>query len=251
MPSMRIAAAQCLSVPADLAANVDIHCSFIAAASAADVDLLVFPELSLSGYELPLLGSCTVQPEDAVLAPIRQLARARAMTVVLGAALPSTSARPYIGAITFFPDGRSSRYCKQYLDPSEAPFATPGERGAKRHDLAEESFTLAICADTTHEQHAQRAAATGASLYLAGVLVSPKGYPLDSANLSRYAARYAMTTLMANHGGPSGPYLSAGRSAIWAPGGKLVVEAPGPGSYLLIATKESARWTGELRAVAA
>ncbi|WP_324732186.1 carbon-nitrogen hydrolase family protein [Pseudomonas paeninsulae] len=250
MPSMRIAAAQSLSVPGDLAANVAIHCSFIAAASAAGVDLLVFPELSLSGYELPLLGSRTVQPEDEVLAPIRQLVRARAMTVVLGAALPSTTARPYIGAITFFPDGRTSRYCKQYLDPSEAPFATQGERGAKRHNLAGESFTLAICADTTHAQHAQNAAATGASLYLAGVLVSQKGYPLDSANLSRYAASYAMTTLMANHGGTSGRYLAAGRSAIWAPGGKLVVEAPGPGSYLVIAAKESARWTGELRSLA-
>jgi predicted amidohydrolase len=250
MPSIRIAAAQSLSVPGDLGANADIHCRFIAEARAAGVDLLVFPELSLSGYELPLLGSCTVQPGDEVLAPIRQLARASAMTVVLGAALPSNSPLPYIGAITFFPDGRTSLYCKQYLDVSEVPFATPGEHSAKRHDLVDESFTLAICADITHEQHAQSAAATGASLYLTGVLLSQKSYPLDSANLSRYAASYTMTTLMANHGGPSGHYLSAGRSAIWAPDGKLVVEAPGPGSYLVIAAKQPTGWTGELRSVA-
>lgn len=246
---MRIAAAQSLSVPGDLSANVDIHCRYIEAASAAGVDILVFPELSLSGYELPLLGSCTVQPESEVLTPIRQLVRARTMTVVLGAPLPSNSPRPYIGAITFFPDGRSSRYCKQYLDPSEEAFATQGARGAKRYRVADESFTLAICADTSHPQHAQSAAATGASLYLAGVLLSQAGYPLDAANLGHYATTYALTVLMANHGGPTGRYVSAGRSAIWAPNGKLVVAAPGPGSYLVIATKESAGWTGELRSV--
>ena len=246
---MRIAAAQSLSAANDLAANVDIHCRFIAAAQAAKVDILVFPELSLSGYELPTLGNCLVQAQDALLAPIRQLLEGGSMTVVLGAPLPSGSPLPYIGAITLFPDGRSSLYYKQHLDPSEVAFASEGERCAVRHDLADESFALAVCADIGHEQHAQRAAASGASLYLAGVLLSQKGYPQDAANFSRYAAEYRMTTLLANHGGPSGPYVSAGRSAIWAPDGALVVEAPGPGSYLVIAEKHATGWQGELLSV--
>lgn len=248
---MRIAAAQSLSVPGDLAANLEIHCRFIQAAAEAGVDVLVFPELSLSGYELTQLGSYSVQPDDGLLAPIRHLARAHSMTVVLGVPIASDSPRPYIGAISCFPDGRSAVYCKQYLDPSELAFATQGARGARLHRVKGESFSLAICADTTHEQHASDAASTGASLYLAGVLVSQAGYPQDSANLQRYAARYGMTTLMANHAGPSGPYVSAGRSAIWAADGALVVEAPGPGSYLVMATKDPHGWTGQLMAVEA
>lgn len=243
---MRIAAAQSLSVATDLAANVDIHCRFIAAAQAAEVDILVFPELSLSGYELSALGNCIVHPQDALLAPIRQLLEGSSMTVVLGAPLPSGSPLPYIGAISLFPDGRSNLYYKQHLDPSEMAFASEGARAAERHELAGESFVLAVCADTNHPQHAQRAAATGASLYLAGVLVSQKGYPQDAANLRRYAADYGMTTLLANHAGPAGPYISAGRSAIWGPDGQLVVEAPGLGSYLVIGQKDARGWQGEL-----
>jgi predicted amidohydrolase len=243
---MRIAAAQSLSVPTDIAANVDIHCRFIAAAQAAKVDILVFPELSLSGYELPVLGDCLVHPQDARLAPIRQLLAGGSMTVVLGAPLPSDSPLPYIGAITLLPDGRTNLYYKQHLDPSEMAFAREGARVAERHVLANESFVLAVCADTNHQQHAQRAAATGASLYLAGVLVSQKGYPQDAANLRRYAADYRITTLLTNHAGPSGPYISAGRSAIWGPDGTLVVEAPGPGSHLVIAQKDAQGWQGEL-----
>lgn len=45
------------SVPADIAANVAAHCNFIAEASACGVDIVVFPELSLCGYELPLLAT--------------------------------------------------------------------------------------------------------------------------------------------------------------------------------------------------
>ena len=243
---MRIAAAQSLSVPCDLAANVAIHCRFIAAAQAAKVDILVFPELSLSGYELPALGDCLVHPQDARLAPIRQLLAGGSMTVVLGAPLPSDSPLPYIGAITLFPDGRTSLYYKQHLDPSEMAFASEGARAAERHELVDESFVLAVCADINHQQHAQRAAATGASLYLAGVLLSQKSYPQDAASLSRYAADYRMTTLLANHAGPSGPYVSAGSSAIWAPDGTLVAEAPGPGNYLVIAQKDAQGWRGEL-----
>ena len=43
--------------------------------------------------------------------------------------------------------------------------------------------------------------------------------------------------LMANHGGRSGAYQSAGRSAFWAPGGEPVVAAPGTGNTLVIASK--------------
>jgi predicted amidohydrolase len=246
---MRIAAAQSLSVPNDIAANVDIHCRFIAAAQAAEVDILAFPELSLSGYELSALSDCIVQPQDAALAPIRQLLEGGKTTVVLGAPLANGSALPYIGAITLFADGRTSLYYKQHLDPTETAFASEGARTAECHELAEQSFVLAICADTSHQQHAQRAAATGASLYLAGVLLSQKGYPADATRFGRYAADYRMTTLLANHGGPSGPYVSAGRSAIWAPDGALVIEAPGTGSYLVSAHGTASGWRGELLSI--
>ena len=50
---LRIAAAQSASVPLDIAANLLRHLDFIDAAAREQVELLVFPELSLSGYELP------------------------------------------------------------------------------------------------------------------------------------------------------------------------------------------------------
>src|SRR3990167_11068057 len=79
--TMRLAAAQSISVPGDVPANVLIHLQFIAAAQEAGVDLLVFPELSLGGDELPLLAGCPVQPGRARLAPVREQGSGGGLTV--------------------------------------------------------------------------------------------------------------------------------------------------------------------------
>ena len=246
---MRIAAAQSISVPGDVPANLLIHMQFIAAAQAAGVELMVFPELSLSGYELPRLAGCLLQPGDACLVPLREAARASGMTVVVGAPLAGAGGKPAIGALSFFPDGECSVYRKQYLDPSEEAFAASGAVGSRRHALGDESFVLAICADTNHEPHAEAAAASGASLYLASVLFSVSAYAQDAGKLRHYAERFDMGVLLANHGGPSGAYQSAGRSAFWAPGGEPVVTAPGPGNALVIASKAAGGWRGEVLAL--
>ncbi|MCW2314295.1 carbon-nitrogen hydrolase family protein [Rhodoferax antarcticus] len=250
MTSLRIAAAQSTSVAGDIATNVLIHTRFITAAHQAGVDLLVFPELSLSGYELPRLSDCLVQPDDLCLAPIRELVRQTRITVVVGAPLlHGNKPAPSIAAITFFPDGTSSVYCKQHLHPGEAQYVAPGDTGCQRHEVRDTSYALAICADTSHPSHAHAAAATGAALYLAGVLVSEAGYAADSAQLAQYAQQFNIGVLMVNHGGPSGGYLAAGQSAFWAPGGQPVVAVPGTGNALLIAENDAGHWRGEVHTV--
>ena len=249
MSSFRIAAAQSVSVPGDVAANVAAHCNFIIEASLSGVDIVVFPELSLCGYELPLIGACALQPDDGALAPIRELASSKSVHVVVGAPILSVSNKVHIGAITFFPNGESSIYCKQHLHSGEEHFATTCASPSSTCQVGGEAIALAICADTAHEQHPQAAATVGASLYLASVLVSEAGYATDAGNLQRYAQRYCMATLMANHGGPTGSYVSAGKSAFWSPQGKLLVAAPGAGQYLVIASKNAGSWTGELRKI--
>ncbi|MNY60306.1 hypothetical protein D3C86_1968400 [compost metagenome] len=58
-----------------------------------------------------------------------------------------------------------------------------------------------------------------------------------------------MLVLMANHGGATGGWESAGRSAVWAPDGSLIAAAAGTGNQMVIARRNSAGWTGEVLAV--
>ncbi|WP_229223893.1 carbon-nitrogen hydrolase family protein [Duganella sp. sic0402] len=245
---IRIAAAQAPSVAGDIAANLQTHLRFVAAARAEGVQLLVFPELSLCGYELPLLRQCALAPDDARLQALR--AAAAGMTVIVGApVIDAGAAQPCIASITLHADGATTVYRKQYLHGGEEVHAQPGPAGATAHPLHGQRYVEAICADTTHAAHAGAAALAGATLYVAGVLISEGGYATDAALLRGYAEQHQMGVLLANHAAPSGGYISAGKSAFWAPGGELIVQAEAAGNYLVIAGNDSG-WQGRVVPVA-
>ena len=230
-----IGAAQSASVALDVEANVARHLDFIDAAHAEGVQLLVFPELSLSGYELARMATCALTPDDAVLAPLRERATKYRMTVVAGAPIRFADSLPAIGAITFHGGGRSSVYRKRFLHPGEEHYVAPGTALSQVHEVRATKVALAVCFDTANQQHPHAAAMAGAEWYAAGSLISPGGYAKDAGQLIGYATLFGMGVLMANHAYASGGYQSAGRSAIWASGGELLAAAPGQGEMLIIA----------------
>lgn len=239
MAGLRVAAAQSASLPADIDANVKRHCVFSDAAAGAGVQLLVFPELSLCGYDLAGLQAAALTPDDTRLAPLRDKARQNNMTIVAGASLANPNGLPFIGAIAFQPDGSDSVYRKHVLHPGEARFAAAG--GAISHliDVKGVPVALAICADTSKQQHPHAAVMAGATLYVAGSVITPEGYANEFKQLAGYASLFSIGILLANHAFDTGGYTSAGRSAAWLPDGQLLVDAPGQGELLVIADEDS------------
>ena len=239
MAGLRIAAAQSASVAGDIGANVRRHCAFIDAAAGAGVQLLVFPELSLSGYEPALLAASLLKADDPRLEPLRERAQALGMTIVVGAPLPNGDGLPFIGAIAFQPDGRTATYRKHFLHPGEEQFASAGGAVSKVIDVRGVPVALAICADTSNQQHPHAAMIAGATLYAAGSVISDAGYAREQQLLSGYAKLFNLQILLANHAFETGGYTSAGRSAVWLPDGQLLVEAPGQGELLVLADEDS------------
>lgn len=248
---LRIAAAQSPSVPGDVARNVLIHLAFVRVAASEGVQVLVFPELSLTGYEPAVLAANVLDADHAALAPLRQAAREQGMAIVVGgpAAPVQAGALPAIGAWVLAPDGSVALYRKRHLHTSEERFASAGTHDAQVHLLAGEPTGMAVCADITHPEHARAAHGAGAALYAAGGLISHQGYGPESALLQGYAREHAMAVLLANYSGPSGGYVSAGRSAVWEPGGRCVVAAEGDAPCIVWAARGDCGWNGGVVAV--
>lgn len=245
-----IAAAQSASIAGDIPANVRVHLAFADVAAREGSSLLVFPELSLTGYELGALAALTVSPQDAVLAPLRRAARTYGMTIVAGAPVRADrGGTPAIGALLFHADGSSSIYRKRFLHAGEAAFATPGIDDAFCIDHGAERIALAICADTAHTDHPRWAVEHGATVYVASVLWSPGGYAHDAALMRNHVIQHGFAALVANHASASGGIDSVGRSAFWRPDGSVLVEAPGPGNHLVIASRLGQGWAGRCRPV--
>jgi predicted amidohydrolase len=247
---MRIAAAQTLSEPGAVASNCAAHLAACRAAAGHGAGVVLFPELSLTGYELRMLGDHLLAPDDPALEPLRQMARRSGMFILAGAPVPAEDGRGVsIGTIVFPPTGATAVYRKRFLHPGEEPFAVPGSRLVHMESMFGFNGALAICADTTHGEHPGAARAQGADLYLPGVLWTPGGYDVDAALIQGYAQRHGLACLVANHGGPSGGFPSAGRSAFWAPGGVLMGTAPAEGGALVLADRSRGSWTCEVIAL--
>ncbi len=229
-----IAAAQSTSVPLDVVANVQTHLRFVEAAAQHGVQWLVFPELSLTGYELAAMPGLVLHPQHALLAPLREASRRTGMAITVGAPVDSDSALPSIGAITLQPDGNHAVYAKHHLHGTETQFATPGAAPVHLQHWDGHPIASAICADTNHPSHAAQAANAGARIYAASILTSANGYSAEAPLWAGYAREHAMTVVVANHGGPSDGFVSAGRSGIWDSDGALLVEAPGTGDWLIV-----------------
>ena len=249
MTAFTLAAAQSISIAGDVPANIERHLAFMRTAAEQSVQLLVFPELSLTGYEPSLAAELAIAPGDKVLAPLREMARELRLTAVVGMPIRLTpEAGVLIGALVLGADGSLAVYTKQHLHAGEEAVFVPGQGGAVL-ERGNERIALAVCADFSHASHPRTAARAGATVYAAGVLISEGGYATDSALLQGYAAEHGLLVLMANHGGPSGGWACAGRSAIWAANGRLLAAVPGVGDALLIARRDGGGWVSHVMAV--
>jgi predicted amidohydrolase len=238
MSTRIFAIAQSASVAGDLRANIERHVRFGEVAAMQGAHFLIFPELSLTGYELDLAASSAVAIDSAELEPLSQLAREGPMTVVASLPLRESNGEISLSAVTFRPSGGKLIYSKQNLHGREKQIFAPGI-GGPDYAITGVTIGLAICADIANPQHAADAAQRGVMVYATSVFVSEPGYAEDSSRLSGYAAQHSMAVLMVNHAGETGGVRSAGRSAIWAAGGELVAQCPDNSEALLFGKRIS------------
>lgn len=243
---MKIAVAQSSSVKGDVNANIDNHLRYIHQASLHDVNYLIFPELSLTGYELELAKELAFKPDDVRLAPLVDAAIKCNITVGIGAPIQSTGLEK-IGLLIIHNTGEIETYEKIYLHEGEDVYFSSGDQ-YHLVQLEQESIANAICADTINPAHAKTCSELGASIYVAGVLVTPNGYENDAKMWSSYADEYQMLVAIANFNKPSGGLAAAGKSAIWFKG-DLLAQACELQDALVIAQKCDGHWVGEVHEI--
>lgn len=242
---MIIAAAQTVPVRGNIPANLEQHYKLIREASGHNVQLLVFPELSITGYERELAHNYIFTTDDDRLDHLRNLAREYSMVIIAGAPV-QTDGKLYIGAFVIQADGSLLLYTKQFLHDGEDLFFASCFDYDPVIKFEDETIRLAICADIENMKHPEKAAAGESTLYLASIFYSPGGIGGALQLLSQYASRYQMAVLMSNFGGDSWGNPSGGQSAFWNKEGELITKASASGEELLIIEKLNGKWSGKV-----
>lgn len=248
MSPRSIAVAQTCPMKGDVSANLTEHVRLVRAAGNEGAKIVIFPELSLTGYELGLAAALAFSESDQRLAPLARVAFTHSTIVIAGAPV-QIDHRLCIGAFIIYPDGTIALYTKQRLGvfplgassdgvvpPAEQTLFSPGDRNPLIK-FCDHTAAVAICADIGHRSHPQRAAELGADTYLASMFVIPADLNGDTSKLRRYAVEHSMMVAMANFGGPSGALTPAGRSGIWSATGELLVELESEGTGVAIVTE--------------
>lgn len=217
---MRIGIAQIRSFKGDILRNIESHIRLIELAASVKADTIVFPELSITGYEPELASGLAGPVEDVRLDIFQTLSNRYSMTIGVG--FPTRAGSVIRISMIIFRPGRARQvYSKRYLHADEEPYFVCGTDVGH---LNGGKIALAICYELSVPAHAEQAHHSGAEIYLVSVAKTRSGMEKAAEALTNIARRYSMTVLISNSIGPCDDFECGGRSAVWDAEGMLKAE---------------------------
>ncbi len=184
---------------------------------------MVFPELSLTGYEL---DAAVIAVEDPRLVPIVEACAEAGSVALVGAPVDGEHGSPHIGMLAVDGTGVTVVYRKMWLGGAEPERFSPGHTPAVL-EVDGWRLGLAICKDTGVPAHAADTAALGIDAYVAGILEMAEDADVLDERSRRVATDHHVWVAMASFAGSTGGGYdeAAGRSGIWAADGSVVDQA--------------------------
>jgi predicted amidohydrolase len=238
---MILASAQTKPHRGNIEKNLDDHYHFIQLAALYHVQLIAFPEMSITGYERERAKTLAFTIDDARLDKLRKLSVKHRMIIVAGAPI-TINEQLFIGSFILQTNGQEQIYTKQFLHPGEEVAFQSSFDYNPLLEIEGERIAFAICADIDHPEHAENACQRGSTIYIPGIFFSPNGMPEAHKSLSDYAHKNQMEVLMSNYSGESCGMPAGGRSAFWRNDGMLIGCMDSESKGLLIVEKLANKW---------
>ncbi len=230
---MKISVAQTRAVKGDVEKNIANHKRFIDHAVTIGADMIIFPELSITGYEPQLANDLATGKDDSRFNDFQRISDTRQITIGIGVPV-STNSGITISMVLFQPRLPREIYSKQYIHADEEPFFIRGQSsGGLIGD--KKNIALAICYELSVPQHAEDASRNGAKIYIASAVKTIAGVEKSITRLAEIANKYSMTVLLVNCVGIADGEVCGGKTSIWDKTGKLIdqLDASNEGILLL------------------
>jgi len=229
---LKIAVAQIESDKGNLQKNISVHMLAIHAASKENVDLILFPELSLTGYYPEFAKMLAEKIDGALLEPFQEFSNNHNIHIGIGMPIHGNE-KPRIAINYFSPDQKNSIYAKQILHEDEFEFFEAGT-DPSIWDVKGVKVCPAICYESMKEEHNAYALSKEVNVYAACVAKSVTGMMRSHKHYAALSKDSKMMVLVSNFVGPHGHFNAGGRTAIWNSRGDCVVELDDKVQGLLI-----------------
>ncbi|MBE1559725.1 carbon-nitrogen hydrolase family protein [Nonomuraea africana] len=224
--SLVVAVAQTSAEPGDVRANARSAADLVHTAAESGAALLLFPQLSLVGYDLSLFAdpSCWVSDNDPRLDIVRHAVQERGVTTVVGAPYRRPDGTSWIASLVIRPDAEIHAHGKRNLHGLERDLFQPADKGPLL-DIDGWQVALALCLDAGMPAHAADAAHDGAEVYAASALYTREEARRMDIHFAARAMDHRMFAVVANHAGTGPGWESCGGSGAWHPDGRRLYQA--------------------------
>ena len=125
----KIAAVCMNSQPREIERNLDRIAHFVSEASRKRVDIICFPELSITGYILKDTHNVySVALSREIIERLESMSREKELIIIAGMIEKTDQDNPYISQVVTGPEGLMGIYRKTHLSPQEKVYYRPGEK---------------------------------------------------------------------------------------------------------------------------
>jgi len=231
---MKICIAQTHSKKGAIKHNIDFHLKFIERAIKLDSDLIIFPELSVTGYEPSLAKGLASNIQSKTFNVFQALANKHEITIGLGMPTKSeTKDGILISMFIFQPFEERLVYAKQLIHTDETPFFVCGNKQTYLN-IKGVKVAVGICYETLQGEHFLRTKKDNATIYIASVAKPKAGVKRAYMHFSNMALTHKTPILMVNSVGFCDNFLSYGNSAVWSHTGDLLSKLDSQNEGLII-----------------
>ncbi|MDO8056199.1 MAG: nitrilase-related carbon-nitrogen hydrolase [Candidatus Hermodarchaeota archaeon] len=233
---MKVAAAQMHPKFAQPEVNRKILRRVIHKAGADDVDLIVFPELCVSGYNFTSFKQVQAMAEPVPDGPstllLQTLAEEYEMIIVAGLAEYEAANQLYNSAVIVGPDGFVGNYRKIHLFDREKKWFTPGQRAPQVWNVSGVILGALVCFDWAFPEASRILMLEGCEiLCLPANLV----LPYAQRTMSARSIENRIFTILANRVGSERTLTFTGHSQITNTHGEVLAKGALKRSGLIIA----------------
>jgi 5-aminopentanamidase len=234
--ALTLSAVQYQALNGGIMPNVGEHVRLIEDAESHGARLVIFPEMSLTGYNLALLSAdeTWLRTDDPRLDDLHEICRRTGVTAVAGAAYREPDGTPRLACLAIHPGGTVEFGFKTHLRGPEGDLFAAGD-GALHLDLDGWQVALAIGADASVPAHSTEAAQAGADIYAVSALYTMEEERRLALHLGARAMDQRMYGVLANLGGTTPLGHSCGLSGFWGPDGHRMEHAVGTGTEVVTA----------------
>lgn len=240
---MILSAAQFAPEDGNIDKNLGFHYNLIDLAYTHQVQLIVFPELSITGYMREEALNHAFTLNDTRLGGLRKQARDYRMTIVVGAPV-KVADKLFIGSFILQPDNTVEVYTKHFLHEGEDVAFEASKDFNPLINVNNKKFAMAICYDIEVDDHVNMVCDLKADCYMASIFYSKNGIQSGHDRLTNISGKHNMNVLMSNFCGASYGIEAGGRSAFWNSTGNLIDEMDEESQGLLIVEEKNDSWNG-------